>query len=231
VAQLLKGKPTMTTLNDAQVRHAQFTEKHQEAKQEAATAQSALNAAQNARIAILDAVAAGAQGKTTKDLVAADEAIRNAQHEAELRDSLEQASKRAKDRAQVEVWEAAAADIKNRLRAACAEQIEVGRELDDALKAAAEVIERFNGLSLKISALTHEAHNHDQSVLTEGAGVTALGAHQSTWPRTRVQSHQSQQPVFVKLHQEARGWPVRDVHSAEELARGHRSHFGPNLNA
>jgi hypothetical protein len=219
------------TLTDAQAQHAQFTEKHQAAKAAMETAQSALKAAQNGRIAILDAVAAGAQGKTAKDLATADEAIRGARHEAELRDSLEQATKRAKDRAQVEVWQAEVADIKNRLRAACAAQVEVGKELDVALKVAAEVIERFNGLSLKISAIAFEANAHDQYVLSEGHDNTALGAHQNTWPRTRVQGSPPQQPVFVKLQQADRGWPARDVKSAEELAQGHRSHFGTNLNA
>ena len=43
--------------------------------------------------------------------------IRTAGHEAELHDGLEQAAKRAKDRTQVALWQAQAADIKDKAAA------------------------------------------------------------------------------------------------------------------
>ncbi len=221
----------MTDISGLQAQHAQFADKHTTALAALAEARTAHTAAQTARVKLLDAIASGTDGKTTAHLAAADEAIRTAQHDAELHEALAEAAKRAKDRAQVDLWQAQAADIKTRLRDACAEQIEAGKALDAVMRAASEAAERFNHLSRRISAITHEGHSHDLMVLQEGSSVSALGAHQSTWPRTRIQGHPAQEPVFAKLQQENRGWPTRDVHSAEQVAQGTRGYFGTNLNA
>ena len=211
----------MQSLDQAKTQHAEASEKHAEAMKAAAGAHATLRRAKAARAAVLDAIAGGAEGKSTADLRTADDAIRDATHEAELHDGLAEAAKRRKDKAHAAVMVATAADIKARLRAACAEQAEAGRAMDAAVAAAKEAAERFNALSVRISGLAAEGHAHD-------IGPSSSAAQEG---RTRLSSGPPAQPIVVKVHQENRGWPVLPVHSAEHLAKNILGHFGTNLNA
>jgi hypothetical protein len=208
-----------TKTDDAQAVFATMQQRHKDAVLATSTANAALAAARSARQSLMDTLASTGKG-TVADMTSADNAIRAAEQEAELRKAYLSSAKLVLDKSQVALWQCQADDIKARMLGAIEQQIEAGKAVDEAVKAATAVIDSYNQAALAVSVLSTVAHHHDGMVESEGGSNGALGGHVSTWPRTKIKPLHQPQPVRLEMHQENRGWPVIVIPSTEKVALG-----------